>query len=610
MINWATRGVFLGERHVYFVPQPDDVLGQGDRWDAVSHSYIFDTGYRNTPADLDNLVAWQNAFRAGVPNAAGFRIEMPFNGEGSLEDREGGVAGGAVMPGTLTAKAMALQSQFTWLNHTYTHRDMGSTNLAVSTEEIALNTATAANLGFTDYSVQTLLTGDYSGINPPNPNLAQAAFNQGVRYLLVNASQPGYDNPTPNTGIPHPDQPAILQVPRYANNIFYAVTTPEEETDLYNYIYCPGYAANPNTTPRCYDYNYIIDSVTGQALRFMLDYSVDATMFHMNNFNNYGGGRTVMTDFTEALYTKYNALFASNVPVRSLRTQEIGQKMRNRMAYNASGISGQLACGNQITLRTTRAATIPLTGLSYGNNVETYAGQPISSIAMGANATVVIPGATAKVPAAISGLTAALSGGDVVLNWPAVTQATDGSSLDALVYRVYARANDPTFTPTPADLVDEVTDTTFTHVGGADPALHYTYVVTAIGDNCWKFESALSNRVAVNHPPVADAQSVTTAEDTAVAVTLTGVDADGDALTFSVVGNPSHGTLSGTAPNLSYTPAADYHGPDSFTYRGQRRPGGLGARDGEPHGDAGERCAGGGCAVGDDGRGHGGGDRR
>ena len=32
-----------------------------------------------------------------------------------------------------------------------------------------------------------------------------------------------------------------------------------------------------------------------------------------------------------------------------------------------------------------------------------------------------------------------------------------------------------------------------------------------------------------------------------------------------MVGNPSHGTLSGTAPNLTYTPAADYHGADSFT---------------------------------------------
>ena len=276
MINWATRGVFLGERHVYFVPQPDDVLGQGDRWDAVT------TATSSTRVIATRRRIWTTWWRGRTPSGptrptqAGFRIEMPFNGEGSLEDREGGVAGGAVLPGTLTAKAQEVEGSFTWLNHTYTHREMGNTNLAVSTEEIALNTATAANLGFTDYSNQTLLTGDYSGTNPPNPNLAQAALNQGVRYLLVNASVTGFNNPTPNTGIPHPTQPAILQVPRYANNIFYAVTTPEEETDLYNWIYCPGYAANPATTPRCYDYNYIIDSVTGQALRFMLDYSVNA----------------------------------------------------------------------------------------------------------------------------------------------------------------------------------------------------------------------------------------------------------------------------------------------------------------------------------------------
>ena len=133
--------------------------------------------------------------------------------------------------------------------------------------------------------------------------------------------------------------------------------------------------------------------------------------------------------------------------------------------------------------------------MSFGTNVETYAGQPISSIAMGANATVVIPGAAAKAPAAISGLTAALSGNNVVLNWPAVTQATDGSALSALVYRVYVRANDPAFTPTPADLVAEVAGTTFTHSGGADPTQNYTYVVTAIGNNCWKLESTPSKRV-------------------------------------------------------------------------------------------------------------------
>lgn len=71
----------------------------------------------------------------------------------------------------------------------------------------------------------------------------------------------------------------------------------------------------------------------------------------------------------------------------------------------------------------------------------------------------------------------------------------------------------------------------------------------------------------VNTPPTANGQSVTTAEDTPKAVTLTGSDADNDALTFTVVSGPAHGALSGTEPNLTYTPAADYHGPDSFTFK-------------------------------------------
>ena len=72
---------------------------------------------------------------------------------------------------------------------------------------------------------------------------------------------------------------------------------------------------------------------------------------------------------------------------------------------------------------------------------------------------------------------------------------------------------------------------------------------------------------AVNDPPVATAQTVTTAEDTAVAITLAGTDADGDTLTYTVVDQPSNGTLSGTAPNLTYTPNADYNGNDSFTFK-------------------------------------------
>src|SRR4030095_14010842 len=61
--------------------------------------------------------------------------------------------------------------------------------------------------------------------------------------------------------------------------------------------------------------------------------------------------------------------------------------------------------------------------------------------------------------------------------------------------------------------------------------------------------------------------SVTTDEDTAKAITLAATDAEGSTLTYTIVTGPAHGTLSGTAPALTYTPAANYNGADSFTFK-------------------------------------------
>jgi hypothetical protein len=71
----------------------------------------------------------------------------------------------------------------------------------------------------------------------------------------------------------------------------------------------------------------------------------------------------------------------------------------------------------------------------------------------------------------------------------------------------------------------------------------------------------------VQDAPVADAQAVTTAEDTAVAITLSGSDADNDPISYMLLSTPSHGTLTGTAPNLTYTPDPDFNGQDSFTFK-------------------------------------------
>ncbi|MBX9628069.1 MAG: tandem-95 repeat protein [Gemmataceae bacterium] len=72
---------------------------------------------------------------------------------------------------------------------------------------------------------------------------------------------------------------------------------------------------------------------------------------------------------------------------------------------------------------------------------------------------------------------------------------------------------------------------------------------------------------AVNDAPVADPQPVGATEDTPRAITLTGSDIEGSALTYVVVDGPAHGTLTGTAPNFTYTPALNYNGPDGFTFK-------------------------------------------
>jgi hypothetical protein len=69
-----------------------------------------------------------------------------------------------------------------------------------------------------------------------------------------------------------------------------------------------------------------------------------------------------------------------------------------------------------------------------------------------------------------------------------------------------------------------------------------------------------------NHPPVAQNQSVSTNAGAPVAVTLVATDQDNNALTYTTT-SPAHGTLSGSAPNLTYTPTAGYSGSDAFTFK-------------------------------------------
>ena len=77
----------------------------------------------------------------------------------------------------------------------------------------------------------------------------------------------------------------------------------------------------------------------------------------------------------------------------------------------------------------------------------------------------------------------------------------------------------------------------------------------------------LTVNITVSNPavPVANTQSVTVSYNTAKTVTLSATGTG--TLTYTVVTPPAHGNLSGTAPNLTYTPTSNYAGADSFTFK-------------------------------------------
>jgi C1A family cysteine protease len=66
-------------------------------------------------------------------------------------------------------------------------------------------------------------------------------------------------------------------------------------------------------------------------------------------------------------------------------------------------------------------------------------------------------------------------------------------------------------------------------------------------------------------PPVCDEKNVETDEDTPVSILLTGNSLNSQYLTFFIRQSPVHGTLSGTLPELLYTPDQDFNGKDSFS---------------------------------------------
>ncbi len=380
VINWVTKGLFQGERHVSLDLHADDLLFGTVVWDTVALTNTTGLFYRLTGADLDTALAWQTGIQSSVPNAAGFTIEFPFNGKGAVPD---------TFPGdTLTPRVISNKSHFNFVSHTFDHPSLDAITSTAALAELTNNDAVAANQlqGLNNYYKDVMVQPAITGLN--NPDFQSAAVQYGIKYMVSNTYAPGWNNPSPNAGIYSSFQPSILIVPRHPFNLWYDNTTPANWTSEYNYYYGPQGTHYPYWSQN-QTYSQIIDNESNVWLRYLLNWDIDPLEFHQSNLLPYDGTHSILGDLLGAALAKYNALY--NLPIRNVYFHQLAGLMANRMTYNASGARGTWTRCSSLTLSTTNAALIPVTGVQYGSNTEQYGGQTISYIQLGAGGGVTLP---------------------------------------------------------------------------------------------------------------------------------------------------------------------------------------------------------------------------
>ena len=452
LVNWVTKGIFLGQYHVYASAQVDDFFINDSEWipgtpctDPITHDRTPPDSstlpvFRLTSTDMTSLVSWQNSLQTD-PQLAGFKLTMAFNGVGTTGNPDWtSVATAGRTHDTLITNLPIYQAAFHWISHTYDHpgtlnglhkSDVGGDTDTPQVDDIDLEVLTnmyVANgtgkqldtdpsdtvspagvvpLKFTDFNPANLVSPGVTGLN--DTLVPSYLYADGIRYVVTDTSVIGQPNngpnPSPNVGIVNSYAPGIYEVPRYPNDIYYNAANWADDQAEFSCIY-----NNPVDPPfNTYNAAQILDFVSTSFVVNMLKGDMDPEMFHQPDlhFSNNAAAlgltgthtSSLLTDTYNQTFSKYKALY--KLPVLSPTLDQAGVAMQARNAYNLSGVTASLVgLGGPAPTVTINApagaANIPVTGLN-STGAESYGGQFISHIPVNAGQTVDVPIAGATV---------------------------------------------------------------------------------------------------------------------------------------------------------------------------------------------------------------------
>src|SRR5437762_5351893 len=436
LINWVTKGIFLGEYHVYAAAQVDDFFLNGSEWipgtsvtkpithdrtppDATSLPF-----FRINSADMTSLVAWQNKVQSDSL-LANFKLTLAFNGVGTTGNTDWtGLPTPGVANDDLTRNVQNYQQHFHWISHTYDHPNtlnglhksdpggdpdtpqVDSIDLEILTNQYVATGAgqnldpdpsdSVSPLHLTDFNPANLVTPGVTGLN--DTLVPSYLVQDGIRYVVSDTSVLGQanngPNPSPNVGMVNSYAPSVYEVPRHPNDIFFNAVNWADDQAEFSCIY-----NNPVQPPfNTFAAPQILDYVSSSFVSNMLIGDIDPQMFHQNNLHDYDGqGHSLLSDAYDQTFSKYERVY--NLPVLSPTLDQLGQNMQNRNAYNLSTATASLTglAGSNLTISitvpataTVPSATIPVTG-PYTVGAESYVGPQISHVPVSRGLTITLP---------------------------------------------------------------------------------------------------------------------------------------------------------------------------------------------------------------------------
>jgi len=534
LINWVTKGIFLGEYHTYAAAQVDDFFINDSEWipgtpctDPITHDRTPSDStslpfFRIKSADMTPLVAWQNKIESDLL-LANFRLTLAFNGVGTTGNTDWtGLPSPGVANDDLTTNVQNYQQHFHWISHTYDHPNslnglrksdpsgdpntpqVDSIDLEILTNQYVAN-GTGQNLDpdpsdsvstihLTDFNPADLVSPGVTGLN--DTSVPSYLVQDGVSYVVTDTSVIGQPNngpnPSPNVGIVNSYAPSLYEVPRRPNDVFFNAANWSDDQAEFSCIY-----NNPVQPPyNTFNAAQILDYVSSSFVTNMLIGDMDPEMFHQPNLHDYDGqGHSLISDTYDQTFSKYERLFQRGVV--SLTLDQLGQNMKNRHAYNLSMATASLTgTGSNQTINITVPATaavpsaiIPVTGL-YSSGAEAYGGQYISHVQLSSGQTIslavpserLLPSASSLTlnPSSVTGGTQSTTG-TVTLSGPAPTAGAQvmlsSSNAAASVpssVTVPAGSNSATFTVSTSPVAAPTVATIFASYDGVSPSASLT----------------------------------------------------------------------------------------------------------------------------------------